>query len=65
VFHILDSTRHLVKGALGLDLDIPDYMDFSDKMTRPADFNVENFILVNIAGIEQFKDPSPGLYDCQ
>jgi ADP-heptose:LPS heptosyltransferase len=60
--HIIDSTRRLTRGALGLDLDIPDYTDFSPKMVKPQDFNIEKFILVNIAGIEQFRGPTPGLY---
>ena len=61
--HILDSCRKLVRDALGCDLDLPDAIDFSDKMTRPADFEMkEEFILVNISGRDQFRGPEPEFY---
>ena len=60
--HILDSCKELISGALNLDLNIPDYLDLSDKMEIAGDFNGKNFILVNISGIEKFRGPSPKTY---
>lgn len=59
---LLESCVALVKDALGVDVAPADYIDFSSKMVKPHDFNLENFVLVNIAGIEKFRGPSPKMY---
>ncbi|MCX5701425.1 MAG: hypothetical protein NTW64_00360 [Candidatus Omnitrophica bacterium] len=61
--HILNTYRILVKEATGVEVKPPDYIDFSEKMAKPFDFNItESFILINISGIEKFRGPSPKMY---
>lgn len=60
--HILDSCKELISGALNMDIDIPDFIDLSDKMDNPDNFEGKDFILLNISGIEKFRGPSPKIY---
>ena len=60
--HILDSCKELISDALNMDIDVPDFIDLSDKMESPNDFEGKYFILLNISGIDKFRGPSPKLY---
>ncbi len=60
--HIVSAYARIIKDSLGFDAEIPDYLDLSDKMVKPEDFNEEGFILVNIAGVNKFRGPSPDKY---
>ncbi len=60
--HILDSYKDLIKAALGVNVDIPDYIDLSSKMVPVEGFDRAGFILVNIGGAEKFRGPSPDKY---
>jgi ADP-heptose:LPS heptosyltransferase len=56
--HILDSYRLLLKGALGLDIDIPDHIDLERHLIKPGDFNPRApYILFNISGGDKFRGP--------
>ncbi len=56
--HILDSYRFLLKGALGLDIDIPDSIDLGASLIKPVNFNSPApYILVNISGEDRFRGP--------
>jgi ADP-heptose:LPS heptosyltransferase len=55
---IINSCKELVKGALGVNLEIDDYIDFSAVASRPLGFDIEDFILVNISGAREFRGPS-------
>lgn len=60
---LLDSCKYLVKRALGLDLNLADYMDLSGQMVSPKEFALrEEFILMNISGVEKFRGPSLEIY---
>ena len=61
--HILDSYHDLIKESLGLDINIPDYVDLSSKSIFPSDFKVEErYILVNISGFNRFRGPSSEMF---
>ena len=61
--HLLESCIRFVREALGIQVDICDYIDFSEKMVRPRDFDYSgSYILVNIGGIEKYRGPSPRHY---
>jgi ADP-heptose:LPS heptosyltransferase len=60
---ILDSYRDLVKGSLGLDIDVPDYVELGSKGIMPQDFNIEEpYILINISGFDKYRGPSPKFF---
>ena len=60
--HILDSYKELIKGALDIDMNFPDFIDLSDKIKKSDSFSKKDFILINISGIEKFRGPSPKVY---
>jgi len=61
--NVVTAALRLIKESLGLDLDVPDYVDLTSKMAPPADFDVKPpYILVNIAGFDKFRGPSPQMY---
>jgi len=61
--HALESCKDIITNALGVEIDISDYMDFSEKMIKPKDFNIkENFIFVNIGGVDKFRGLSPRMF---
>ncbi|MDD5194279.1 MAG: hypothetical protein PHQ96_01225 [Candidatus Omnitrophica bacterium] len=60
--HLLDSCRRLVKGALGVALEVTDYVELADKAVKPEGFSADKFILVNIAGITIRRGPALELY---
>lgn len=62
--HILDSYSSLLKRSVGIDLEIPDYLDLSSKIRKPDDFDIVSpYILVNISGFDKFRGPTPQMFE--
>ncbi len=57
--HVLDAYRELVKAALGRDIELGDSWDPGDHAVVPAEVPTNDFIIVNVAGYEKFRGPSP------
>lgn len=61
--HIMDVYSQMFYEGLGLDIDIPDYIDLSSKMVRPEDLNLPSrYIFINISGYKKFRGPSAKMY---
>ena len=61
--NIVEGSRELLKESLGIQLDIPDYVDLSPLVTIPSDLTLPpSFILCNIAGFDRFRGPSLEMY---
>jgi ADP-heptose:LPS heptosyltransferase len=61
--NLVDSCRRLLKESLQLDLDVPDYLDLTSRLTRPDNFNVSApYVLLNISGFNKFRGPSAEMY---
>lgn len=60
---ILETFREIVKDCLQINIDIPDFIDLGFKMRKPEfiDLNIP-FILINIAGSNNFRGPSVNFY---
>jgi ADP-heptose:LPS heptosyltransferase len=61
--NVTTAAQRLLKESLHLTVDIPDHVDLTSKMIPPAEFKaVPPYILVNIAGFDKFRGPSPQMY---